>query len=171
VVSMDIALRNTSKALEVYPYENHYAVVADAFNLPFKKDSFDFIVASEIIEHVYDPEKFVENLFSVLKPGGKLIITTPYKEKIQYSLCVHCNKPTPVHAHLHSFDEKILKALYLKDDLKHFRYKTFGNKVFIHLRTHTVLKYFGFRFWKLIDDVGNFIYHAPLRILVTWEKK
>lgn len=171
VVSMDISLRNTSKALEVYPYENHHAVVADAFNLPFRNNSFDYIVASEIIEHVYDPEKFIWNLFNSLKPGGKLIVTTPYKEKIQYSLCVHCNKPTPVHAHLHSFDEKMLESFYTQDDLEEWRFNTFGNKLLIHLRMHTFLKFLNFKLWKMIDDISNIIYHVPSRILVIWTKK
>lgn len=171
VVSMDLALRNTTKALQLYPYPNHYAVVADAFHLPFRKNLFDYIIASEIIEHVYDPEKFIGELMTALKPGGKLIVTTPYKEKIQYSLCVHCNKPTPVHAHLHSFDEQKLKGLYTKEDLKRWEHKTFGNKVLMHLRTHPVLKYLNYRMWRFTDDFANFVYDTPSRILVMWEKK
>jgi len=106
VVSMDISLTNVEKAIAKYPFENHSAVVADAFNLPFKANSFDYIIASEIIEHVVSPAKFVKNLMNVLKPGGVLLITTPYKEKLEHSLCVHCNKLTTRHAHIHTFDEK-----------------------------------------------------------------
>ncbi len=171
VISMDISLRNTSRALKMYPFKNHHAVVADAFNPPYRNDSFDFIIASEIIEHVYDPEIFIKNLFSTLKPGGKLIVTTPYKEKIQYSLCIHCNKPTPVHAHLHSFDEKILKSLFWDKNTVKWNYKVFANKILIHLRTHTILKFLNFKSWKIIDSLSNLLYYAPSRILVTWEKK
>jgi ubiquinone biosynthesis O-methyltransferase len=39
---------------------------------------FDVIVSSEVIEHIFAPQKFVANLAQSLKPGGKLIITTPY---------------------------------------------------------------------------------------------
>lgn len=171
VISMDISLRNTAKALKKHPFESHYAVVADVFSLPFLKNTFDYIVASEIIEHVQDPGTFVEKLFSALKPGGKLIITTPYKEKIQYSLCIHCNNPTPLHAHLHSFDEKILESLYTGNDVKWFKSQTFGNKILIHLRFHVILKYLNFKVWKVIDSLMNRIYKAPARILVKWEKR
>ncbi len=170
VISMDVSLLNTSKALEIYPFENHHAVVADAFFLPFQENSFEFVIASEIIEHVYDPATFVKNLFNVLKPGGKLIVTTPYKEKIKYSLCIHCNKPTPIHAHLHSFDENSLKSLYMDKNLRRFEYHTFINKIAIHLRLHVILKYLNFKMWKLFDGAVNLLYNAPARIIVSWEK-
>ncbi|WP_372932297.1 class I SAM-dependent methyltransferase [Mariniphaga sediminis] len=170
VTSMDISLENTSEALKRYPFENHSAVVADAYSPPFKKNSFDYIIASEIIEHVAYPDNFVKSLFQILKPGGVLIVTTPYKEKIRYSLCVHCNKPTPFNAHLHSFDEKILTSLYTEPDLKQCHYQTFGNKILIHLRLHVILKYLNFKVWKILDRIMNKVYNVPLRILVKWEK-
>jgi 2-polyprenyl-3-methyl-5-hydroxy-6-metoxy-1,4-benzoquinol methylase len=168
---MDISLENTSRALEKYPFENHSAVVADVFSLPFNNNIFDYIIASEIIEHVIDPAAFVQNLMRILKPGGTLIITTPYKEKIRYSLCVHCNKPTPLFAHIHSFDEKKLLSLYQGSNLKSAEYYTFANKIPVHLRMHVFLKYLNFWCWKKTDQLLNAMYHIPLRILVKWEKR
>jgi len=170
VVSMDIALTNVVKALEKYPFDNHSGVVADVFSLPFKENSFDCIIASEIIEHVINPDIFVKNLMHILKPGGELIVTTPYKEKLQYSLCIHCNKATPRHAHIHSFDENILTNLYNDDKVKSVEYKTFGNKALIHLRTHIFLKFLNFKIWNAIDKIANWIYKAPSTILVKWKK-
>ena len=170
VVSMDISLDNTTKAIEKYRFENHSAVVADVYSLPFNKNVFDYIIASEIIEHVVDPATFVKNLIHILKPGGTLIVTTPYKEKIRYTLCVHCNKPTPIHAHLHSFDEKKLTTIYKDKEIKSCEYYTFGNKIPIHLRMHVFLKYLNFWSWKKIDQFLNLLYNVPFRILVKWEK-
>lgn len=39
---------------------------------------FDVVVASEVIEHLYDPRTFLKNAFELLKPGGILILSTPY---------------------------------------------------------------------------------------------
>lgn len=39
---------------------------------------FDVVVTTEVIEHVYAPRKLVENAFEALRPGGDLILTTPY---------------------------------------------------------------------------------------------
>lgn len=49
----------------------------DKSKFPFEKNFFDFIVAGEIIEHIYDTDFFLEEIHRILKPGGKLIISTP----------------------------------------------------------------------------------------------
>jgi len=40
-------------------------------------DRFDAVLAAEIIEHVAHPDQFLACLGSVLKPGGRLFLTTP----------------------------------------------------------------------------------------------
>jgi ubiquinone/menaquinone biosynthesis C-methylase UbiE len=109
------------------------------------------VIASEIIEHVFDPSAFVKELFRVVKKGGSLVVTTPYKEKIIYYLCVHCNQKTPANAHIHSFDEMKLEGLYSGNDLESFKYETFGNKVLIFLRSYIILEFFPFWLWKIKD--------------------
>ena len=46
-------------------------------NFPFGENYFDAIFAGEVIEHLYDPDKFLDEAYRVLKIGGCLIITTP----------------------------------------------------------------------------------------------
>lgn len=53
--------------------------VADAYALPFEDASFDHVVNSEVIEHVEFPERLIAEAKRVLKPGGKFIVTTPYR--------------------------------------------------------------------------------------------
>jgi methionine biosynthesis protein MetW len=45
--------------------------------IPFSDKSFDVIYAGEVIEHLYDPDKFLQECYRVLKDDGYLIITTP----------------------------------------------------------------------------------------------
>jgi putative 4-mercaptohistidine N1-methyltranferase len=51
---------------------------ADACNLkPIFKD-FDLIFAGNLIDRLYDPQKFLETLVDRLNDGGMLILTSPY---------------------------------------------------------------------------------------------
>lgn len=52
----------------------------DITDLPFQKNSFDFIICFHILEHIYDDNKAMEELYRVLKPGGKAIIQVPFKQ-------------------------------------------------------------------------------------------
>jgi 2-polyprenyl-3-methyl-5-hydroxy-6-metoxy-1,4-benzoquinol methylase/glycosyltransferase involved in cell wall biosynthesis len=42
------------------------------------RDLFDIIIAGEVVEHVPDWRELLEDFRNVLKPGGLLIVTTPY---------------------------------------------------------------------------------------------
>ncbi len=171
VTSLDLSKINVTKAKEIVPENLHSQIVADSFKLPIKNNSYDIVIASEIIEHVISPKDFVNELFRVVKPGGKLIITTPYKEKLRYYLCIHCNKKTPVHAHIHSFDENKLISLCDSQGLSDVIWNTFGNKLLIFLRTYVLLKYLPFNLWKAIDTFSNLIKNIPVHIIVEFNKK
>ena len=170
VISLDIASRNPEKAWDLYPFSNHLPLVADVYALPFSKDSIDCIIASEIIEHVADPKGFLEKLLDVLRPGGTLILTTPFAEKISHSLCVHCNRPTPQHAHLHSFTKDSLVRIVRKDQASTLKMKTFSNKALTKLQTHVFLQYLPTTFWKVTDQLANWIVQKPARLMMTVKK-
>jgi 2-polyprenyl-6-hydroxyphenyl methylase/3-demethylubiquinone-9 3-methyltransferase len=41
-------------------------------------DNWDVVVSTEVIEHLFDPRKFMSNIYNILREEGWLIITTPY---------------------------------------------------------------------------------------------
>lgn len=45
--------------------------------LPFKDESFDYVVSFQVIEHIHDDKEFVKEIHRVLRKGGKFIVTTP----------------------------------------------------------------------------------------------
>ena len=56
------------------------------FCLPFKRNTFDVIIASELLEHLNDPEIFFSESHRILKKGGILILTTPNSDNLTYKL-------------------------------------------------------------------------------------
>ena len=50
---------------------------ADVRRLPFADASFDVVTAMDIIEHIDDDKAASSEIFRVLKPGGRLLVTVP----------------------------------------------------------------------------------------------
>jgi 2-polyprenyl-3-methyl-5-hydroxy-6-metoxy-1,4-benzoquinol methylase len=170
VVSMDVSLSNAIKVLKKYPYKNHFAVNADVYHLPFKAETFDCIIASEIIEHVPDPKLFIQNLVGLLKKEGTLIITTPYDEKIQYIVCVHCNKPTPLSAHLYSFNEEKISELIRSTGIIQYETCKFSNVLLFKMPFSLIARVFPFFVWNLTDQLFNLFIKKYSRLLLKIRK-
>lgn len=56
---------------------NSEGVLAEALRIPFGNDQFDFSNCTDIIEHVHDPLRFLEENLRILRPGGGLLLITP----------------------------------------------------------------------------------------------
>ena len=54
-------------------------IQGSAGKIPFKNNFFDLVLATEIIEHLSQPEFMLQETYRVLKPQGKMILTTPLK--------------------------------------------------------------------------------------------
>jgi SAM-dependent methyltransferase len=74
VVGVDSDYPSISFAQRNYPLSN---LEFKLFDILGEHEKFDLIIASEVIEHVEDPLKFLVNLKSRLNPGGVLIVTLP----------------------------------------------------------------------------------------------
>ncbi len=164
VLSMDISTANPQKALQRFPSERHIGLVADAYHLPILPGSLDAIVTSEIMEHVPDPKLFIEKLTAALKPGGVLVITTPYDEQRQYHLCVHCNRPTPSHAHLHSFSEANIGE-FIPESIG-YETRAFHNTYLLRLKSHLIFRWLPHWTWKVKDAAWNNLFGKPTRFLI-----
>jgi SAM-dependent methyltransferase len=50
---------------------------ADARSLPFPDDSFDTVVVSEVLEHVTDDRRVIDEIARVARPGSAVAVTVP----------------------------------------------------------------------------------------------
>lgn len=46
-------------------------------DLPFEDNSFDIVYSGEVIEHLYNPDFFLQEVKRILKPKGYLLLSTP----------------------------------------------------------------------------------------------
>ncbi|WP_439183002.1 methyltransferase domain-containing protein [Carboxylicivirga taeanensis] len=152
IIPFDISYDNIRKLQMLYPSDRHVGVVGDALCLPFKDESLERVFAVEVMEHVVEPRLFIKKLLGAVTKDGHVIISTPYKEKIAQSLCIHCNKPTPHNAHLHSFDENNLKSMVPPKGFK-VQFRKCNSSYLMKLQIHRLLWFLPFRFWKVLDQI------------------
>jgi 2-polyprenyl-3-methyl-5-hydroxy-6-metoxy-1,4-benzoquinol methylase len=79
--------------------------------------SFDTVISTEVIEHLYDPEGFIDFCKQCLPPNGELILSTPYHgylKNLMLSLLnlwdTHMN-PTWYGGHIKMWSRKTLSQL------------------------------------------------------------
>ena len=55
-----------------------YKYLPESSKLPYGDNSFDLVIFTEILEHLYiSPIDVLENIKGIVKPGGYLLVTTP----------------------------------------------------------------------------------------------
>ena len=98
-------------------------------NIKNGKNYYDVVTALAVLEHVENPKSFVKMARSLLKKGGKFIITTPHK-KSKLILEFLSNKlglisEDEIKDHKNYFDKERLKDLLQKGGFKNVKIRTF----------------------------------------------
>lgn len=70
--------KNKNKVVDVDFFDRGSDIIANLeHGIPQKDNSYDIVIAGEIIEHMTNPIFFVAECWRVLKENGRLILTTP----------------------------------------------------------------------------------------------
>ncbi|MDF1610266.1 class I SAM-dependent methyltransferase [Hoeflea sp. YIM 152468] len=105
--------------LEVARKEGIDVIISKLEELPYENDSFDMVVCTDVLEHVFDLHGSLVQLVRVVRPGGTIIIRVPFEEDLQ-----------PYHeykeydfVHLRRFDlygtRLLLEKIYQMEYLEH----------------------------------------------------
>jgi SAM-dependent methyltransferase len=88
-------------------------VNGDALALPFPDETFDRIIAAEVLEHVTDDSTAARELTRVLRPGGILAVTVPswLPERICWALSDEYHAPKAVGGHVRIYTEPGLRTV------------------------------------------------------------
>jgi SAM-dependent methyltransferase len=65
---------NIRRVAEKFGYKVHVGLFDDRL---YEGDYFDYVTMDQVIEHVTDPHATLKGVAKILKPGGKLILSTP----------------------------------------------------------------------------------------------
>ena len=78
----DVSQSGINVVKDVYPHLQNLVAVHNGYNKTLPKDfpqnDYGLILSVEVIEHLYNPKVYIDNIYSWLKQGGYLIISTPY---------------------------------------------------------------------------------------------
>jgi SAM-dependent methyltransferase len=124
IVGLDLSRAALKSARAAMARRDIALVHADAtLPLPFRSRSFDFVIASEVLEHCRSPHRVIAGMHSVLKDDGRAIISVPNERRYlrwkrwlrrlpfaRYVLRGIEEGPAAWHIH-HDFDRRKLAAL------------------------------------------------------------
>jgi 2-polyprenyl-6-hydroxyphenyl methylase / 3-demethylubiquinone-9 3-methyltransferase len=133
--------------------------IANAYTLPFPDASFETVCAMDVLEHVEEPLRLIEEAARVLKPGGLFFFHTFNRNPLSYLIVIKgvewCVRNTPPNMHVYSL---FIKPVELKnfclshslhiETLRGFRPKFLSLPFLQMLLTRKVSDSFAFRFSK-----------------------
>ena len=133
VTGVDASESGIALARSTYPQPNFVCATVDAGlrdeSLP---ESFDLVLSSDVIEHMYRPADLIEAAVSLVKPNGYVLIGTPYhgyiknlalalSGKMDTHFCVH-----DVGGHIKFFSVKTLSELLQRNGLCDLKFTYYG---------------------------------------------
>ena len=108
---MDLSEAALAKARRTFP-QAVFSLLKPDGGIPAEPGTFDAAWTTEVIEHIVDVGSFLAEIHRVLKPGGILILTTPYHGRLKnllVSLLKFDRHFDPEGPHLRFFDRRGLE--------------------------------------------------------------
>jgi len=146
-IGMDVSKNAIERARSTYP-EIQFVEGACDKRWPFEDETFDAIYTFEVIEHVLDTYTMLAEMNRTLKPGGILVLTTPFHGLIKNLFLVmfnfdkhFCNIKD---GHIRFFTSKHLKRLLGDFGFEVFEQRQYGRMRPVPLGTYMAARKLSF---------------------------
>jgi ubiquinone/menaquinone biosynthesis C-methylase UbiE len=110
VLGVEVAQAALDRARRRHPQLEFVPAPLDG-PLPLDDAAFDVVWASEVIEHVADTATWLSEVRRVLRPAGRLLLTTPNHGRLALALHGIEGYSEPLGDHLHLYTARSLRAL------------------------------------------------------------
>jgi|SRR5579859_1923390 len=138
-----------------------------AEQLGFASDRFDVVVMLEVVEHLFEPRRVLEDVYRVLRPGGILILSTPNFDALsRFALGSSWAVLSPGE-HLYYFTRRTLRAILHSAGFQgvQFHHSLAGWGVFEAMypnHTHAPTALRTWLYQSFVDSFGLFVYPRVL---------
>lgn len=113
----------------------HHGILSSA---AYPDDHFDVITASEILEHLPDPEAELAEIARILRPGGLFLATTPFAKSMSFRLLKQNWTVLSPPEHTQLYSKKGAMLMLRRAGFSHITLKTLGlnpAEIIDHYRT------------------------------------
>ena len=146
VTGVDASRSGIQIARRVYPQVNFIEAFIDRdLSKTMAHANFDLVISSDVIEHLFRPSDLLETANSLLKPGGHVLIGTPYHGYLK-NLAIAATGKMDAH----------FAALHDGGHIKFFSVKTLSQLMNSHAFTDLSFSFYGRAPWLW----KNMICHA-----------
>lgn len=93
VVGIDLSEQGLEIGRRTHPTVRFEKLAADADVLRNLGEApFDLVISTEVVEHLYSPKPYAAGCFAALRPGGRVIMSTPYHGYLKNVVLAVANK-------------------------------------------------------------------------------
>lgn len=145
-------LEPSKQAVDFLPKEiNKKRIIIDTFGSKhFQKDYFDLICSFQVLDHILEPNQFIKDCFTILKPGGYSFLIIHDAKSLTAKILGEKSPIIDVQ-HIYLFDKKTIK-------------KIFENHNFSVLKVFNTKNLYTLHYWINMAPVGRTLKHLLFKI-------